>query len=50
MNKEELLKSLTECDTGDEERDHITADGLLLHYINDKDITLAFHNIPKWYA
>ena len=50
MTKEELLKALNECHTGDEERDHKKADDLLLEFINDTEIKLAFESIKKWYA
>jgi hypothetical protein len=50
MTKEELLKALSECDEGDEEVNHVKADDLLLEYINDPEITLAFESIDKWYA
>lgn len=29
---------------------HMQADELLLHYINNDDVTTAFNNIRKWYA
>lgn len=29
---------------------HMEADELLLHYINNNDVTTAFNNIRKWYA
>jgi hypothetical protein len=50
MNKNELLKALSECFKGDEEINHIEADDLLLEYINDSEIKLAFESIKKWYA
>ena len=28
---------------------HMEADGLLLTYINDPEITMAFNSIDKWY-
>lgn len=36
--------------TGDTEMIHVTADELLLEYINDPDIKEAFNKIRKWYA
>lgn len=51
MTKEELienLRALLEDAPGEE--NHREADGLLLEYINNKDITKAFNDIPKWYA
>ncbi len=50
MTKEELLAKLSECSTGDEEKDHAKADALLLEYINDVEIMEAFDKIEKWYA
>ena len=50
MTKDELLKALSECNTGDEERDHVKADDLLLEYINDPEIRWLFDAIEKWYA
>ena len=35
---------------GDEEINHIDADNLLLEYINNPEVTKAFHDIKKWYA
>lgn len=35
---------------GDPEVDHRMADDALLTYINDPEITEAFHAIRKWYA
>lgn len=34
----------------DPEKDHITADKLLLAYINDYEVTELFNSIDKWYA
>lgn len=34
----------------DPEGDHLDADKALLKYINDPEITEAFHNIKKWYS
>lgn len=34
----------------DVEELHMQADELLLHYINNNDVTTAFNNIRKWYA
>lgn len=50
MTKQELIDKLSLLHTGDDERDHINADDLLLEYINDKDISEAFECIEKWYA
>lgn len=54
MTKEELLNALAECDIQsqdyDEEIAHKDADAFLLDYINDPEITAAFHSIKKWYA
>ena len=49
-----LLEMLANClrrnEDGDTESIHMEADAALLDYINDKDITKAFHAIYKWYA
>lgn len=50
MTREELIKALYEIPSGDPERDHGMADDLLLKYINDAEIEIAFESIPKWYA
>ena len=53
MNKTELidkLKSIDDRGGRDEEVDHMEADQLLLDYINDEEITMAFDSIKKWYA
>lgn len=50
MTKEELIAKLQDLDTGDEEKDHIAADRLLLDYINDYEVTVAYCAIPKWYS
>lgn len=52
-NRNELLIKLLELARKvnfDPERDHKTADSLLLEYINDTEITSAFDEIEKWYA
>lgn len=47
-----LLRSQNERDQpgGDPEEWHGTADGALLAYIADPEITEAFAQIMKWYA
>lgn len=50
MTKEELILKLKNCNSGDEEIDHSNADRILLEYINDEEVTKAFHDIDKWYA
>lgn len=53
MTKEELIKKLRECkDIGeaDPEKAHARADDLLLEYIGDFEIRVAFIDIEKWYA
>lgn len=50
MTKEELIAKLQDVDSGDEEKDHRLADRLLLEYINDPEVTVAFFDIPKWYS
>jgi hypothetical protein len=60
MTKDELLKRLAEImakfenprlnPRGDQERCHAEADGALLEFIGDPDVTIAYGEIPKWYA
>jgi len=51
MTKEQLIEKLKSLiDNRDIEGAHVTADNLLLEYINDKEVSDAFHNIEKWYA
>ena len=52
MEKEKLIEKLKELkeNENDIERNHSTADNLLLEYINDKEISTAFKNLIKWYA
>jgi len=54
MNKQELIKQLGEqygADViKDTETSHINADGLLLEFIDDEEISAAFNKVPKWYA
>lgn len=56
--KKELLKKLYDLhleansmESGRDQQDyHMDADNLLLEYIDDEQITMAFRDIPKWYA
>ncbi len=57
MTREELLAKLREMREGqgpgqyrDVEADHFVADGLLLEYIGDEEVTDAFDSIEKWYS
>lgn len=61
MSKEQLIARLREIGMRqigvrgrvkgrDEERDHVDADGALIDYINDPEITAAYEAITKWYA
>ncbi len=51
MTKADLIKRLGELkDDGDVEANHKEADGLILDFINDPDITAAFDDVRKWYA
>ena len=52
MSKEELiakLKALSESNY-DIEEGHSQADGWLLEYINDPEVTELFNDLEKWYA
>ena len=49
--KKILLERLKLCDKAtDKEAAHLVADGALLKYINDPEITEAFEDLIKWYA
>ena len=51
MNKVELLEQLIKLQGSDDYEDaHITADGLLLAYINDPDVTKEYDQVHKWYS
>ncbi|WP_041357566.1 hypothetical protein [Nitrobacter hamburgensis] len=51
MNKEELLELLKkQAESDDTEAAHSNADGALLSFINDAEITAAYAAVPKWYA
>lgn len=50
MTKQELIKKLKKAAQDDTESAHATADGLLLEYINDKEIAEAYNAFDKWYA
>lgn len=47
--KEKLKAIIDRQSNRDTERDHIEADGLLLEYINDEEVTRLFEEIEKWY-
>lgn len=53
MTKDELVAELTKlagpegCDT---EENHMAADGFLLKYIDDVEVTNAYHAIEKWHS
>jgi len=51
-SREELLKQLEACKTGDNEADHINAEEILLKLINDKEVTRIWNRISSnfWYA
>jgi len=51
LTKAELLEKLKKCALlSDTEKGHQEADQLLVAYINDRDITIAYNKIEKWYA
>lgn len=56
MEKQELLKELAKIRKRQEEGersfedDHIDADSLLVAFIDDEEISIAFHAISKWYS
>jgi hypothetical protein len=56
MEKQELLKELAKIRKRQEEgqasidEDHEDADSLLVSFIDDEEISIAFHAISKWYS
>jgi hypothetical protein len=44
-----LKEELKKCYDLFTDEGHIKADKLLLEYINDKEVTELFNNLPKWY-
>jgi predicted transposase YdaD len=52
MTKKELIEKLREIqkDTDDIEKNHKEADDLLLEYIGDMEVSVAFSDVDKWYA
>lgn len=51
VTKQELIEKLRELKKdADLEMAHVDADDYLLEYINDPQVTEAFHAINKWYA
>ena len=51
FDKQGLLDALEKAaESDDTEEAHGDADDALIDYINDKDISEAYHKIPKWYA
>lgn len=51
LTKKELLHELKGCANFiDEENAHCEADNLLLRYIDDEEISLAFKDITRWYG
>jgi hypothetical protein len=49
MTKQELLAILLRDDR-DPEGHHADCDDALLAFINDEEVTVAFHSATKWYA
>lgn len=45
-----LVQRLEACLNEDPEEGHISADELLLEFIDDERVTKAFDMIKKWYA
>ena len=52
ITKKELIDALEKIasNNSDPEKDHGDADDLLLNFINDKKVKIAFNKIHKWYA
>ena len=50
MEIQELIDKLTTLNKDDDiEGNHISADVLLLQYIDNPEVSKAFHDIEKWY-
>ncbi len=50
MTKKELLEAFEEVKDLDTENRHVALDDLLLAYINDPEISIAYDSYHKWYA
>lgn len=50
MTRDELLTTLLNCASYDEEAGHYEADQVLVAFIDDAEITAAYANLTKWYA
>lgn len=54
MTKEELLDALRKLSGkrrgSDPEQDHAAADALLIEFIDDPDVAIAYTAVDKWYA
>jgi hypothetical protein len=52
MTKDELIAALRAQDGEDPESDHYSAEGMLLRYINDDEISEAWRKVSShwWYA
>ncbi|HEY8861032.1 MAG TPA: hypothetical protein VIN37_02920 [Candidatus Limnocylindria bacterium] len=50
MTKAELLQRLIVAKSFDQETGHSEADGALVDFIDDAEVTAAYDAIPKWYA
>ena len=50
MTRDELLAKLKSLPGDDWEGEHFDADEALLAYINDDEITDAFHKLGRWYG
>lgn len=46
----EKLHKLADLNDDDPEENHMNADGLLLKFIDDEEITKAYNAIRMWYA
>ncbi len=50
LTLKQLVGALEKCHTGDEEKDHAEAIGLLLDFIDSPEVDHAFHSIEEWYS
>ena len=50
ITKTQLIKWLTELAENDFEQAHLTADDLLLKFIDDKEVTKAYSKVKRYYS
>lgn len=50
MTVEELVAKILECHSEGTEEGHMSADLLLLEFIDEPKVTEAFNSLGKWYS